>query len=136
MNKRSFLLSAAITVASVASISVAPALSRGLDGHESSQPEHVTTFKSIAAIEVTIIDMIHGGNRTVLVESNEPVLVNEGKVPFAISFSEHDGELVEMNVLSRKGKEWIVAQKTFAGKYSTQTLRGHGIVLRIHTHEV
>lgn len=92
-------------------------------------------FKSIATLEVKIIDMVNDGNRTVLVDSTKPVVIPEAKVPLAIVFSENDDETVRMTVFSKEDNgRWIEKNFSYAGLQSSQVLQPYGIILNLYAH--
>lgn len=92
-------------------------------------------FKSLAALEVKISDMVNDRSRTVLVTSTRPIVIPEAKLPLAVMFSENDDETVRMTVFSKRNNDkWVETTYSFAGMNSSQVLRGYGVILDLYAH--
>lgn len=132
MNRRKVLQGMAVAV--IASLAPVAAIARASDStRPSPAPGSTPGFKNILMVECTVIDMINDSDRKIGIENSDPVLITEGKKPFAISVSEDDGDFLSVAIL-RKTRNGFVTERTIgAGKNGVQVLRDRGVVLQFRT---
>ena len=133
MNRRSLLIGAAVAIAATAVPGLSAAAGRAADSEGSA--EGVTGFKQILVVQCTVIDMINDTQRTISIENSGPIVISEGKKPFAISVSEDDADFLKLSILRNTQDGYVVEKTVGAGKNGMQILRGRGVILQFRTFE-
>lgn len=135
MHRRHFVQTLSLLVATAtAPLAFAGAVSEA-PGDGTEKKQEARAFRKALVVQCTIIDMISGKQRIVAIESSAPLMIDEGKGPFAVSIGEHGDDLLSMTIYSRKGDDLIKGQTTYIGMNSMQVLRNRGVVLQFVTHE-
>lgn len=134
MNRRNFVQGFALIVASMAAplaIAGAPAKS----SEQATAPQAAQPFRKITVVVCTIVDMISGKQRIVSIENSAPIMISEGREPFALSIGERDDEYLSMTIHGLRDGQLTEGQTTYIGRSSTQILRKKGIVLMFVSHD-
>ncbi|UHQ23747.1 hypothetical protein LVB77_03260 [Lysobacter sp. 5GHs7-4] len=133
MNRRNFVQGLALIAASMAApLAIADTSSKTPE--QVATPQAAQSFRKVAVVECTIVDMVNGKQRVVSIENSEPVVIKESSEPFAISINEHSDDLLSMTIYTLRNGRMTKEQRTYIGQNSTQILKKKGVVLQFVTH--
>lgn len=134
MHRRSFVQGLTLVAAAMAAPFVLAEVASQEPAPKQSQAPSSQTFRNIAVVECTIVNMLNGKQRIVSIEGPSPIMINEGRAPFALSIAEDRDDRLSMTIYSRRNGELTEGQTTYIGRNSMQVLRHHGVVLQFVTH--